>query len=140
MDKKARKKTSRDERMSTEKSFMNMELSDEYAGKTKGRASHPFKTGDSVVVKKGMCVPDCEEVDIGGWVGRVREIVDGRAGEPPLLGIVEHRLEARTVLHGLAGDPIVLVGRDHRPAVLVGDLGEEGLLRLDGVVLALPIG
>lgn len=36
-----------------------------------------FKVGDSVKVKEGVRVPDCEKLDMAGWQGRVTELHEG---------------------------------------------------------------
>ncbi len=87
MDEKLRTMTNSGQRKSTLKSFEKLEPLDEEAGELKEHASPFFKTGDSVVVKKGVHVPDCEDVDISGWRGRIREIDHGCDDEPSLLGI-----------------------------------------------------
>jgi len=47
-----------------------------------------FKLGDSVVVKQGIKEPDFEEIEIGGWQGRIIEI-DANQNENDILVTIE---------------------------------------------------
>ncbi len=85
MYKKLKKKRKGAKNKSKKKPREKMEPLDGAA--EKDDAPRPFAVGDSIVVKKGVCVPDCEEVDIGGWRGRIYEIDDGFDGGPSLLSI-----------------------------------------------------
>ncbi|KPA15129.1 hypothetical protein MHK_004662 [Candidatus Magnetomorum sp. HK-1] len=40
------------------------------------QATHKFEVGDSVVIKKGSCIPDDKDFDISGWQGRIYELYD----------------------------------------------------------------